>query len=109
MNDATVSWTRSLTGTPTGYIVTWSRGGTPLPSILIPASSAQDSTGYSSDFVTATGIVLSPGDVLGATVQAFDSVNNLKSSVVVSSPPTVTIPIVLVAPGDPQNVKLVLS
>ena len=110
MNDATVSWSASLAGTPTGYVVQWSQNGTPIPPNTVAANSAQDTSGYSQDFATANPLVaVNPGDVIGVTVQAVDATNNLSSSAVPSTPPTVTEPTAPVAPGDPQNVTLVLS
>lgn len=109
MNDATFTWTKSLTGTPTAYLVVWSRNGTALPSVSVAANSASDASGYSSDFKVATGVTPSAGDQISATVQAFDQPNNLFSAVVPSVPATVTIPTSPIAPGDPQAVSLVLS
>ncbi len=109
MNDATVSWTKSLTGTPTGYSVVWTVNGTANPAITVPATNASDIGGYSLDAANSLGVTFNPGDSIGATVQAVDAINNLNSAIVPSSPATVTIPTTPVAPGDPQNVALVLS
>jgi len=109
MNDATVSWTKSLTGTPTQYAVVWSQNGTALPPVTYPVTAANDASGYTSDFETATGKTTSPGDVLAVTVQAIDTVNNLSSAIVTSTPSSVTVPTAPVAPGSPQNVTLALS
>jgi hypothetical protein len=109
MNDATVSWMKSLTGTPTGYIVVWTVNGTAKSPITVPATNAGDFSGYSLDASNSLGVVFSPGDKIDATVQATDSINNLVSAVVSSTPPEVIIPSTPVAPGIPQNVTLVLS
>ncbi len=110
MNDATVTWTMTTTGTPTGYSVVWTRNGTALPAILVPATAAQDAAGYSLDFVTSEpAITVAPGDVIGATVQALDAVNGLSGPITPSVPATVTIPATPVAPGAPGNVVLALA
>lgn len=108
MNDATLSWSKSATGTPTSYQVTWTYNGTAQSPYKVPASAAQDASGYSQDFATANPTLTArAGDVIGATVQALDETNGLSSGVVTAS--SVTIPTTPVAPGDPQNVQLVLS
>jgi hypothetical protein len=109
VNDATLVWTKSLVGTPTQYSVIWTYNGVAQPADIYPVTAALDASGYSSDFAVATGITPNPGDILGATVQAVDTVNNLTSAVVVSVPPTVTIPTTPVPPGPPQGVTLALS
>jgi hypothetical protein len=110
MNDATLTWTKSLTGTPTSYSVIWTQNGTALPAVSTPASAGADTSGYSQDFATANPTVtVNPGDVIGATVQAIDATNSLSSAVTPSVPANVTIPATPVAPGIPQNVVLALS
>jgi hypothetical protein len=109
MNDATLTWNKSLTGSPTGYIVIWTVNGTAKPPVTVPATNAGDLVGYSLDAANSLGVTFNPGDAIGATVQATDAINNLQSAVVPSSPASVTIPTAPVAPGDPQNVALALS
>lgn len=110
MNDATLTWTKSLTGTPTSYSVVWTQNGVALPAVPTPVSASSDVTGYSQDFATANPTVtLAPGDVVGATITAVDATNNLSSAATPSVPATVTLPVSPVAPGVPQNVVLALS
>jgi hypothetical protein len=111
MNDATLTFSaNNATGTPTGYLVVWSQNGTALPPVTIPQTAAQDASGYTSDFTSATGVTPAPSDTLGATVQAIDSANSAINSVVVpSTPATVTVPAVTPQLSPPANVALALS
>ncbi len=110
VNDVTVNWTKTTVGTPTNYLVVWSVNGTAATPVSVPATALGDIGGYSLDYATSQPATpLKPGDVVGATVQANDAVNNLQGPVAPSDPTTVTIPSTPVAPGAPENVKLVLS
>jgi hypothetical protein len=105
MNNATLSWKASLSGNPTAYQVTWGYNGVAQPVQNVPRTAGQDASGYSLDFASANPtITVKPTDVIGASIVAYDAVNNISSAVI--TPPTVTIP---TPPGDPQNVLLVLS
>lgn len=109
MNDATLTWNKSLKGTPTGYSVVWNINGTAKPPVLVPATSAGDLAGYSLDAANSLGTTFNPGDVIGATVQAVDSIHSLSSAIDPSVPATVTLPTAPVAPSDPQNIVLTMS
>ena len=105
-NNPTVNWTKSTSGTPTGYVVSWSVNGTSIGTSNVPVTAAQDTSGYSKDYASSFVTALNPGDKVGATVKAVDTVNNLQSTDVATSPTTVTIPL---PPGPPQNVTLTLA
>lgn len=108
--DASLSWQASAAGTPTSYTVVWSHNGTAQPPITVPATAAQDASGYSQDFASANPtITVAAGDVIGATVTAVDGVHSLSSAVQPSTPPTVTEPTEPVPPSVPLNVTLVLA
>lgn len=116
MNDAILSWNASTSGNPTSYRVMWIYNSTAQLVQLVPRTSAQDASGYSLDFATSNpAVTVSPGDVIGASMDAFDGVNNLASATV--SVPSVTVLGVTVpavpppplAPSVPQNVQLVLA
>jgi|HubBroStandDraft_2_1064218.scaffolds.fasta_scaffold30817_3 hypothetical protein len=110
MNDATLTWAAAASGVPTGYVVTWSINGSALPSVTVPQTAAQDTSGYSQDFISATGRTPAPGDTIGATVQAVDATGKyLPSAVVTSTPASVTVPAAPVQLGPPVNVVLALS
>jgi hypothetical protein len=113
MNDAILSWQKQTVAgaTPTGYVVNWTYNGTALAPQTVPVTAAGDASGYSLDFATANPTVtVSPGDVIGATIDTVDATNNLQSAAVPSVPATVTEPAAPpVAPGPPQNVTLVLA
>jgi hypothetical protein len=107
MATVTLQWGASATGAPTTYSAVWTQNGTALPAVSVPVVSGQAT--YSLDFAASTGKTINPGDVIGATVQALDSVNNLQSAIVPSVPATVTIPTGPVPPGPPLNVTLAAS
>lgn len=108
-NNPTVSWTKSLTGTPTQYTVKWTVNGSVVGSPVVPVTAAQDASGYTLDFASSVpGVTLNPGDQISVTVKADDVPNNLHSEEVASTPPTVTIPTAPVPPGPPQGVTLAL-
>lgn len=110
MSDVTVAWVASPSASTTNYLVTYTVNGTAQTQVSVPRTSAQDSGGYSSDINSALpSLTLNPGDVVGASVAANDSVNNLQSAAIPSVPATVTIPTVPVAPAPPSNVVLSLS
>jgi hypothetical protein len=99
-------WTKSPSANVNSYPVTWTLNGTAASPISIPQSAAGDSGGYSTTFNDANpGVVLKGGDVVAATVAAFDSVDNLSSAPVPAGP--LTIP--ATAPEPPQSVSLTLA
>ncbi len=90
----------------TAYQVAWTRNGSPLGNVSVAQSGFLDGSLY----VTAVSnispaVTLLGGDVVSATIIAFDAVNNLSSTPVTTAN--------LVIPNDPPqppaNVALTLS
>jgi hypothetical protein len=109
MADVTASWDASPSSNVTGYSISWVQNTNPAIVVLIPRTSAQDSSGYTSDFASATGITPAPGDVIGATLIVMDAVDKLQGPVQSFTPASVTIPTVPVAPQPATNLVLALS
>lgn len=108
--DVTVTWDKTNTGTPTNYLVVWNYNGGDLSPVSVPVTAQQDVDGYSLDFATSQpSTPLKPGDTVGATVQAYDGLNNLGGPTTPSTPATITLPVTPIAPGAPQNVVLAIS
>ena len=100
----TASWSPPATGTPTNYLITWTRNGTALPVVNVPASTT------TLDFAASTGVTPQPSDQITATGQAVDTVNNLTGPITTPTPATVTVPAPPpVAPGPLQNFTLAVS
>lgn len=107
MPDATLSWQPAVTGTVTGYQVTWMYKTVAQPPISVPRTAASDAAGYVRDF-DSDNPTIHPvaGDVIDATIVTVDATDNLMSTPV--TPPAVTIPTPPPPPppGPPQNVTL---
>lgn len=89
--DPILRWTKSPSSNVNSYAVAWTLNGAAAGTLSVPQTAAMDAAGYSTDFAAGNPTVtLQGGDVLGVTVSAFDSVDNLSSSPV--SPTPLTIP-----------------
>lgn len=108
MYNLTARWTKSPSFNVNQYVVNWMYNGNPVNPANIPVTPSADSAGYITDFNSANPtIVLKVGDVVGMSVVAVDTVNNLTSTPMIPTPPTITIP--ATAPSPPINGTLVLS
>ncbi len=102
----TVRWQKSTAQNVNQYDVAWTLNGGPALSGIAPQNGASDGAGYIRSFSQDNPLVVLHGnDVVGVSVTAVDTVNNLSSSAV--SPASVTIP--AVAPTPPVNVTLALN
>ncbi len=108
MADAILSWQKSPSSNVNKYTATFTVNGTALNGIDVPANSGQDATGYVLDLSAASpSTTLNPGDVIGASVVAVDTVNSLTSTPDVAN--TVTVPTAPVAPQPPVGAALALA
>lgn len=111
MANATVTWGKTTTGTPTKYVVVWGYNGSNQSPVDVPVDPVRDASQYSADFNSdVPGVTLNNGDTVSVTVQAVDTANNLSGPATPATPATATVGGGgLVAPGAPQNVVLTLS
>ena len=104
MANAKLTWTKSPSSSVNQYSVQWMLDNNPAAQVPVPSSTNGDASGYSTDFNSGNpGVTLNNGDIVGATLTAVDTINNLQSTPVTPSPITISIP---TAPSPPENVVL---
>ena len=107
MAQPTLTWGASPSGDVTQYSITWTQNGTALPPVIVPQDPTSDASGYNSPIsAVSPAPTLNPGDTIGASIIATDTVSGLSSSPV--TPGAVVIPVVPVPPQPPQNVALAI-